>query len=79
MSFQRVEVIKDVYWASGKLKVEKGATGYISSMNEGYVGVVFDDGKFVDLDGGGRRIQEVPYRWVKEIYTNVGTPGHVDL
>lgn len=64
MDFNRIAVIEDICYPNGKLKVEKGAVGTISSRNQGDVSVVFDEGQsaFIEPDGGGRLNQQIPFR-----------------
>lgn len=64
MDSNRIVVTENICYPSGKLKVEKGAVGTISSRNLGDVGVVFDEGQsvFIEPDGGGRLNQQIPFR-----------------
>lgn len=63
MDFNRIIVTTDIHSASGALRVQAGAVGTIWSRNQGFVGVVFDEGQtaYVEPDGGGRLSQEVPF------------------
>lgn len=64
MDFNRIIVTADVRSANGVLRVEKGAVGTIRSRNQGYVGVVFDEGQtvYIEPDGGGRLSLDIPFR-----------------
>ena len=56
---RRVRVLRDAFFANGRLKVQAGAVGLEASMHEGRTGVTFeyhDNGNlFIAKDGGGRK------------------------
>lgn len=67
-----VTVTRDIYTPSKQRRiVEAGAKGFIVSRHLGDVGILFDDdGKFVELDGSGQRLQQVPYLYVEQSFTD---------
>lgn len=61
-------VIEDIHGVDGRLRVEKGSTGTIRSYNQGFVGVIFDDGPtYVELSDCKRRFQDVPFLYTKPV------------
>lgn len=70
-NYQIAVITESHYHTSGQLLVEKGATGVIVGDDRGRLTINFtndDSGKYVELDGGGRKIQAVPSHRLKRIY-----------
>lgn len=44
IDYTRIVVTEDIHGVDGRLRVEKGSVGTIRSYNQGFVGVIFDDG-----------------------------------
>ncbi len=61
----RVRVLRDVFFASGKLKAQAGAVGLLASRNHGRGGVTFEyhdnAGIFIEKDGSGRKSQDIDF------------------
>jgi len=67
-----VIVKRDIHGLDGRLRVERGAIGVISSYDRGDVGVLFDDTPhFVKLDGSGQRHANVSYLYITLVWQHL--------
>lgn len=69
MAYDRITTTKDVHHTDGRLLVQKGATGFISSRHCGDVYVLFDadQAAYVELTGCGQPLQRVPFIYTRPL------------
>lgn len=71
VTLERVRVVRDVFFADGRLKAQAGAIGHLASEFEGRGCVTFEYGSgFVEKDGSGRPIAMIDLVDLERTYGN---------